>query len=397
VTNMFKDPIERDIFSSEHNMFRDQVRRFVETEMLPYHDDWDENGVVSRDVWEKAGEAGLLCPTVDEEYSGPGADFLYSAIVIEEMARAGTSGPGFNVHSEMATPYITHFGSEEQKKQWLPKLVAGEAISGIAMTEPGAGSDLRNISTSAKKTADSYVINGQKVFISNGQLGDVFIVATKTKNEKSLDSMSLFIVEADRGGFQKGKNLKKIGIKAQDTSELFFDNVEVPAENLIGATEGQGFMQLMHGLARERLAISIGCVGKAEGAFQHTIEYASERELFDKKLVDFQNTQFKFAEVRTELTVGRCMIDSLLAMYLKGKLDADTAATAKLWTTEMLGRTVDTCLQLFGGWGYMWEYPIAKAYAEARVERIAGGSSEVMKSIICKSMFKEMGIKADFS
>jgi len=394
---MFKEVFQRDIFTSDHNMFRDQVRRLIETEMIPFHDQWEEDGKVSREIWEKAGAAGLLCPTVSDAHGGPGADFLYSAIVMEELGRAGMSGPGFTVHSEMATPYIMHFGSEEQKATWLPKLVSGEAISGIAMSEPGAGSDLRNISTTAKKTDDGYLLNGQKVFISNGQLGDVFVVATKTKDDCSLDSMSLFIVEADRPGFQRGKNLKKIGIKAQDTSELFFDDVELPLGNLIGGTEGQGFRQLLHGLARERLAISVACVAKAEGAFAKTVEYADERNLFNKKLTDFQNTQFKLAEVRTELTAGRFFVDGMLAKYLEGTLDADTAAAAKLWTTEMLGRTVDTCLQLFGGWGYMDEYPISKFYTEARVERIAGGTSEVMKSIICKSFFKEMDIKADFS
>lgn len=394
---MFNDIIKRDLFSSDHELFRDQVRRFIETEVLPYHDNWDEQGVVSREVWEKAGEAGMLCPTVPEEYGGPGADFLYSVVVIEEMARVGASGPGFSIHSEMAAPYLARFGSEAQKKRWLPEFVSGRSISGIALTEPGAGSDLRRLTTSAKKTNTGYVLNGQKVFISNGQIGDVFFVAAKTKNEYATDSMSLFLVEADTPGFERGKNLKKMGAKAQDTSELFFDGVEVPHGNLIGEEEGWGFLQLMHGLARERLAIAVASLAKAEGAFSETVTYAANRELFHKKLTDFQNTQFKLAEVSTELTVGRCLVDRLLADYLKGDLGAETAAAAKLWTTEMQGRTMDTCLQLFGGWGYMWEYPIARAYAEARVERIAGGTSEIMKTIICKSLFKEMNIKADFS
>ncbi len=394
---MYQDVLKRDLFTSDHDMFRDQVRRFIETEIEPYHEAWDEDGVVSREVWEKAGQSGLLCPTVSEEYGGPGADYLYSAVVVEELGRAGASGPGFAVHSEMAAPYIMNFGSEEQKQEWLPKLVSAEAITGIAMTEPGAGSDLRKMTTSAKKTNRGYVISGQKVFISNGQLGDFFIVAAKTKKETSTDSMSLFIIEADREGFAKGKNLKKMGVPAQDTSELFFDDVEIPHENLLGEEEGQGFYQLMKGLARERLTIAVACLAKAEGVFQNTVEYASERELFNKKLVDFQNTQFKLAEVRTDLIVGRSLVDRLLTDFMNGELNADAAAAAKLWVTEMQGRTVDTCLQMFGGWGYMWEYPVARAYAEARIERIAGGSSEIMKSIICKSIFKEMGIKADFS
>lgn len=394
---MLSDPVKRDLFNEEHSLFRTQVIKFVETEVLPYHNDWDEKGVVTREVWNKAGGAGMLCPTISETYGGPGADFLFSAIVIEEMARVGASGPGFNIHSEMAAPYISEFGSEKQKHHWLPKFVSGEAILGIAMSEPEAGSDLRRIATTAKKKGNEYIINGQKVFISNGQIGDVFVVAAKTQKDVSSKNMSLFLVEGNRKGFVRGKNLKKIGAKAQDTSELFFENVHIPEENLIGPSEGQGFKQLIHGLARERLAIAIGCVAKAEGALANTLDYISQREIFGKKLYDFQNTQFKLAEVRSDIIVGRCLVDQLLTQYLADHLRVDTAASAKLWTSEMLGRTVDTCLQIFGGWGYMWEYPIAKAYAEARVERIAGGSSEVMKSIIIKSLFKDFNITADFS
>lgn len=394
---MLKDPVQRDLFSDEHNLFRAQVIKFIETEVLPYHNDWDEKGVVTREVWKKAGEAGMLCPTVLEKYGGAGADFLFSAIVIEEMGRVGASGPGFNIHSEMAAPYVSEFGNEEQKHSWLPKFVTGEAILGIAMSEPEAGSDLKRIQTSATKNGNDYIINGQKVFISNGQIGDVFIVAAKTQKDVSSKNMSLFLIEGTREGFSRGQNLKKIGAKAQDTSELFFDNVRIPEKNLIGPAEGQGFKQLMHGLARERLAIAIGCVAKAEGALDNTLDYIREREIFGKKLYDFQNTQFKLAEVRSDIIVGRCLVDQLMSQYLSNHLHLDTAASAKLWTSEMLGRTVDTCLQIFGGWGYMWEYPIAKAYAEARVERIAGGSSEVMKSIIIKSLFKDLGINAEFN
>lgn len=393
---MLKNFIERGMFTPEHVIFREQVKKFIEKEVIPYHNKWDEDGIVSRDVWLKAGKAGLLCPTISEQYGGPGGDFLFSAIVIEEMARVGASGPGFNIHSEMAAPYLSKFGNDDLKKNWLPKLVSGKAILGVAMTEPSTGSDLRNISTTAKRTKDGYQITGQKVFISNGQLGDAFVVATRTKTKSESNHLSLFLVEANREGFHRGKNLKKMGAKAQDTSELFFDNVFVPKTNLIGDREGEGLNQLIDGLARERLAISIGCVAKAEGAFLETVSYASERKLFNKKLVDFQNTQFRLAEVKTELIVGRCLVDKLLESYLKNQLDADTAAAAKLWSSEMLGRAVDTCLQLFGGWGYMWEYPISKAYTEARVERIAGGTSEVMKSIVCKSIFRDFNITAEF-
>lgn len=394
---MLKDPLPRSIFEPEHEMFRDQVRRFVANEIVPFQEEWDKAGVVPRALWEKAGEAGLLCPTIDPDYGGVGGDYLFSVVVAEEMSRVWASGPGFIIHSEMAVPYIATFGSEAQKAHWLPRAVSGEAIMGVAMTEPAAGSDLRGMKTRAKRTDEGYVLNGSKVFISNGQLGDAFIVAAKTSEGTGVDSMSLFIVEADRPGFRRGKNLDKIGAKAQDTSELFFDNVLLPHENLIGEAEGQGFAQLGHGLARERLTISVSCVAKAEGALEETLKYAGERELFGKKLADFQNTQFRLAEVRTEATVGRLMVDQLLAAYLADNLSANTAAAAKLWCTEMIGRVTDTCLQLFGGWGYMWEYPIARAYAEARVERIAGGTSEVMKMIIAKSMFREFGIRADFS
>jgi len=393
---MIHDVLPRPLFTDEHTLYRDMVRRFVEAEIVPHHAQWDDDGVVPRALWSKAGETGLLCPTVAEEWGGPGADFLYSAIVIEEMGRVWANGPGFIIHSEMAAPYIETHGTEAQKASWLPRLVSGEAVVGVAMSEPAAGSDLRGMKTRARQTDDGWVLNGQKVFISNGQLADVFIVAAKTGEGNGVDSVSLFIVEADRPGFRRGKNLAKIGAKAQDTSELFFDGVEIPRGNLLGATPGKGFSQLMHGLARERLTIAISCIAKAEGALDMTLAYVADRELFGKKLADFQNTQFKLAEVRAEVTVGRAMVDQMLALHLQGRLDANAAAAAKLWTTEMVGRTVDTCLQLFGGWGYMWEYPIARAYADARVERIAGGGSEVMKSIIAKAMFKEQGIKATF-
>ncbi|MCB1398400.1 MAG: acyl-CoA dehydrogenase family protein [Rhodobacter sp.] len=393
---MIHDVLPRPLFTDEHTLYRDMVRRFVEAEIVPHHAQWDDDGVVPRALWSKAGETGLLCPTVAEEWGGPGADFLYSAIVIEEMGRVWANGPGFIIHSEMAAPYIETHGTDTQKAAWLPKLVSGEAVVGVAMSEPAAGSDLRGMKTRARQTDDGWVLTGQKVFISNGQLADVFIVAAKTSEGTGVDSVSLFIVEADRPGFRRGKNLAKIGAKAQDTSELFFDGVEIPHGNLLGTAPGKGFSQLMHGLARERLTIAISCIAKAEGALDMTLAYVADRELFGKKLADFQNTQFKLAEVRAEITVGRAMVDQMLALHLQGRLDANAAAAAKLWTTEMLGRTVDTCLQLFGGWGYMWEYPIARAYADARVERIAGGGSEVMKSIIAKAMFREQGIKATF-
>ena len=393
---MIREALPRPFFSAEHNLFRDMVRRFVEVEITPNQAAWDDAGVVPRALWAKAGETGLLCPTVAEAFGGPGADFLYSAIVIEELGRAWASGPGFIIHSEMAAPYIETHGTEEQKQRWLPGLVAGTLIAGVARAERAAGSDLRGMKTRARQTEEGWVLNGQKVFISNGQLADLFIVAAKTSEGNGVESVSLFVVEADRPGFRRGRNLDKIGAKAQDTSELFFDTVVLGPGALLGKGPGTGFRQLMHGLARERLTIAISCIAKAEGALDMTLKYVAERQLFGKTLADFQNTQFKLAEVRAEIVIGRAMVDQLLALHLAGLLDANAAAAAKLWSTEMLGRAVDTCLQLFGGWGYMWEFPIARAYADARVERIAGGASEVMKSIIAKALFKEHGIKAKF-
>lgn len=394
---MMQDALPRTIFSETHELFRDQVRRFFERDVVPFHAQWDEDGIVPREIWAKAGETGILCPTVAEEDGGVGGDFLYSAVVIEEQSRVWASGPGFFIHSEMAAPYISNFGSKEQKEHWLPKLVAGEAIIGVAMSEPDAGSDLKGMKTRAEKRGDTFILKGQKVFISNGQLGDVFIVAAKTGSDRDADAISLFLVDASLPGFRRGTNLKKMGAHAQDTSELFFDDIELPASSLLGSTVGQGFKQLMHGLSRERLAISISCVAKAEGALEQTLEYAAARKLFGRKLVDYQNTQFRLAEVQTDIVVGRAMVDHLLALHMEDKLDATAAAAAKLWTTEMVGRVVDTCLQLYGGWGYMTEYPIARAYTDARAERIAGGTSEVMKSIISKSLFRKNGIEADFS
>lgn len=393
---MIREALPRPLFSAEHTLFRDMVRRFVEVEITPNQAAWDDAGVVPRALWAKAGETGLLCPTVAEAFGGPGADFLYSAIVIEEMGRAWASGPGFIIHSEMAAPYVETHGTEEQKQRWLPGLVAGTLIAGVALTEPSAGSDLRGMQTRARQTQEGWVLNGQKVFISNGQLADLFIVAAKTSDGNGVESVSLFVVEAGSPGFRRGRNLDKIGAKAQDTSELFFDSVVLGPGALLGKGPGTGFKQLMHGLARERLTIAISCIAKAEGALDMTLKYVAERQLFGKTLADFQNTQFKLAEVRAEIVIGRAMVDQLLALHLAGLLDTDAAAAAKLWSTEMLGRAVDTCLQLFGGWGYMWEFPIARAYADARVERIAGGTSEVMKSIIAKALFKEHGIKAKF-
>lgn len=373
--------VKRPIFGEEHEMFRDQMRTFIQREVIPQHDAWEAEGQVSRDVWLKAGEAGLLCPTVSEDDGGLGLDYLFSVVVMEEMNRVGASGPGFWIHSELVAPYLQNFGTPEQRGQWLPRFVSGEAIGAVAMTEPGTGSDLRGMRTSARRDDNGWIINGQKTFISNGQMADLVVLAARTED----DRISLFLADATADGFRRGRSLDKLGVHAQDTSELFFDDMRLPADALLGEM-GQGLRCLMHGLARERLSIAVSCVAKAEFAFAETVAYCRDRKLFGQTVLDFQNSRFVLANVKTDLAVARAYVDDLLTRYLDGELDGETAAMAKLWTTEMLGRTTDACLQLHGGWGYMREYAICRAFADARVERIAGGTSEVMREIIGRTL-----------
>jgi alkylation response protein AidB-like acyl-CoA dehydrogenase len=380
--------IERSLFSEEHEIFRESVRRFIETEITPFHLQWEHDGIVPRSIWEKAGQAGLLGCSIPEEYGGTGADHLFDFVLVEELARAGITGPGFAVHNEMVMPYILAFGTEEQKLHWLPRMVKGEVIGALGLTEPHAGSDLKNIRTRAVRDGDEYVISGQKVFISNGQLCDVIVLATRTNPDAGSGGISLFIVEASRDGFQRGRRLEKIGLKAQDTSELFFENVRVPATNLLGPENG-GFRLLMKNLAQERLTQAVRSATVVETVLAYTIEYVAERKMFDHTLADFQNTQFKLAEIKTEATIGRVFVDRCIELFMKGRLDGNDAAMAKLWLSNLHGRVVDECLQFFGGWGYMTEYPIARAYVDARITRIAGGSIEVMKHIIGRSLFEK--------
>ena len=377
--------LPRPIFTEEHNIFRDSVRRFVDEEIVPYHSEWEKDGVVCRDVWLKAGKAGLLCCTVPVSYGGPGGDFLHSTIVIEELARAGASGPGFSLHTDITTPYMMRYGSEDQKKHWVPRMVAGEVITAIAMTEPETGSDLQAIKTSATTDGNELLINGRKTFITNGQNADLVIVVAKTDPDEGAHGTSLVLVETDREGFSRGRNLEKIGMKAQDTSELFFDNVRVPRTNLLGE-EGGGFKQLMQELPQERLVIAIGAVASCEAALEWTITYTQERKAFGKSVSDFQNTRFKLAEIKTDVTAARAFLDRCLELHMKGNLDATTGAMIKLWTTELQGRVLDECVQLHGGYGYMWEYPIARAWADARIQRIYGGTSEIMKELISRTL-----------
>ncbi|RAR57848.1 alkylation response protein AidB-like acyl-CoA dehydrogenase [Paraburkholderia unamae] len=382
--------IERTLFLEEHAIFRAAVRKFIENEITPFHLQWEREGIVPRAIWEKAGAAGLLGCSIPEEYGGTGADHLFDFVLVEELARAGITGPGFAVHNEMVMPYILAFGTEEQKRHWLPKMVKGEVIGALGLTEPHAGSDLKNIHTRAVRDGDEYVISGQKVFISNGQLCDVVVLATKTNPEASSSGVSLFIVEAWREGFKRGRRLEKIGLKAQDTSELFFEDVRVPASNLLGPEHG-GFKLLMKNLAQERLTQAVRSAAVVETVLDYTIDYVASREMFGHTLGDFQNTQFKLADLKTEVTIGRVFVDRCIELFMAGKLEGNDAAMAKLWLSNLHGRVVDECLQFFGGWGYMTEYPISRAFVDARITRIAGGSIEVMKHIIGRSLFEKRG------
>ena len=381
--------MRREVFEEEHEIFRASVAAFIDNEIRPHHETWEEEGVVPRSLWEKAGEAGLLCCDVPEEFGGAGADFLYNTVVIEEFGASGFSGPGtgFAVHGDMASTYITRFGSDEQRKAWLPGMCAGTTIAAIAMTEPGAGSDLQNIQTHAHREGDEYVINGQKTFISNGQLADIIVVACKTDRSQGARGVSLIVVEGTREGFRRGRNLKKIGMHAQDTSELFFEDVRVPVGNLLGE-EGQGFKMLMTQLARERLVQAIRACAQTEAAIGWTIDYTKERKAFGGTIADFQNTRFELADLAAKTAAGRALVDQQIAAYMNGTLDAVSAAKSKLFLSELHCETVDRCLQLHGGYGYMWEYPIARAYADTRVSKIAGGAVEVMKEIISRDLYR---------
>ncbi|WP_165677542.1 acyl-CoA dehydrogenase family protein [Metapseudomonas otitidis] len=377
--------IPRTLFSPEHELFRDSVRRFLEEEAVPFHHQWEKDGHVGRALWNKAGEAGLLCSHIPEAYGGVGADFLYSTVVIEEIGRLGLTGIGFSLHSDIVAPYILHYGSEAQKEKYLPRLVSGELVTAIAMTEPGAGSDLQGVMTTAVLDGDHYVINGSKTFITNGFLADLVIVVAKTDPKAGAKGTSLFLVEADTPGFSKGKRLEKVGMKAQDTSELFFQDVRVPKENLLGQA-GMGFAYLMQELPQERLTVGIGALASAEAALKWTLDYTRDRKAFGKAIAEFQNTRFKLAEMATEIQIGRVFVDRCLELHLQRKLDVPTAAMLKYWGTDLQCKVLDECVQLHGGYGFMWEYPVARAWADARVQRIYAGTNEIMKEIIARSL-----------
>ena len=379
--------IPRHIYDSDHEMFRDSLRKFIETEAQPHHDQWEQDGMVSNEVWLKAGEQGFLCPMVPEQYGGVGTDFLYNCIVNEEVARSGCTGLGWSLHNDISVPYIVRYGSDYQKEKYLPRCVSGELITAIAMTEPGAGSDLQGTKTTAVLDGDHYVINGSKTFITNGQKAGLVIVVAKTDTSAGHKGISLFLVEAGSPGFSKGKNLHKLGLKAQDTSELFFQDVRVPKENLLGE-EGRGFVYLMQDLPQERLSIAVGAVANAKALLEATVDYTKERKAFGTTVASFQNTQFKLAELSAEVTSAEVFCDRCTELLLDDKLDTVTASKLKLLTTDLQCKVADECLQLHGGWGYMWEYPVCRAFADSRVQRIYGGSNEIMKLIISREMMK---------
>jgi acyl-CoA dehydrogenase len=376
-----------DWFSSEIELLAGTCRRFFLEECAPRYEQWEKQGQVDRDIWLKAGAIGLLCPSVPESYGGPGGTFAYDAVITHGATRAGIDGLGFALHSSIVAPYLLNYGSEEQKRRWLPRLVSGESIAAIAMTEPAAGSDLQGIRTTARRRGNRYVLNGQKTFITNGQLADLIVVVAKTDPALGAKGISLFVVEAETGdGFRRGRNLDKIGLKANDTSELFFDDVEVPVENLLGAEEGQGFYMLMEQLPQERLIIALGAMGRIERALEVTIEYVKSRKAFGSPIIEFQNTQFVMAQCKTEGTIARTFVNHCVGEHLKKALDTATASMAKYWLTELQCEIIDRCLQLHGGYGYMNEYPIARMFRDARVERIYGGTNEIMKLLIARTL-----------
>ena len=381
--------IERTLFSADHEGFRDSFRRFMDKEIAPFHSEWEEQGYVDREVWRKAGANGYLCMTMPEAFGGSGADKLYSVVQIEELSRGGWSGIGFGLHSEIVAPYILHYGSEEQKRNYLPRLASGKMIGAIAMSEPAAGSDLQGVKSTAIRSTDAqgefYLLNGSKTFITNGWHADLVIVVAKTDPAAGAKGTSLLLVERGMPGFETGKRLKKIGLKAQDTSELFFNDVRVPLQNLLGP-ENRGFVSLMEQLPWERMQIAIGAVAKSQAAIDWTIAYVKERKVFGQAVANYQNTRFKLAELQTEVQVAQVFVDKCLALLLENKLDTATASMAKYWVSDLENKVIDQCLQLFGGYGYMWEFPIARAFVDARVQRIYGGTNEIMKEVISRAM-----------
>jgi acyl-CoA dehydrogenase len=379
--------MDRTLFAEEHQAFRQSFRSFIDREIRPHQERWRDAGQVDREIWRKAGAGGFLCPWLDEAHGGAGGDFLHSVVVMEELARAYESGFAMGLHSDIITPYLYSFGNDDQKRRWLPGCASGELVTALAMTEPGTGSDLAAITTTAVRDGSDYVINGAKTFISNGQLCDIVIVAAKTDPNpaNAHKGISMFVVEAGRKGFTKGRRLHKMGMASQDTSELFFEDCRVPAANLLG-TEGAGFMMMMQKLQQERLTVAIGAVTSAEQVLEDTITYTKERTAFGKPISKFQNTQFKLVECLAQVEVGRAYLDKVIEGHIAGKHLVKECSIAKFWTTDMAQNVVDTCLQFFGGYGYMTEYPVTRAFMDARVARIFAGTNEIMKVIVAKQI-----------
>jgi alkylation response protein AidB-like acyl-CoA dehydrogenase len=380
--------IERTLFNADHDAFRDSFRRFMDKEIAPFHAQWEEQGYVDREVWHKAGANGFLCMTMPDEYGGAGADKLYSVVQMEELSGAGFSGIGYGLHNEIVAPYILHYGTDAQKAKYLPKLASGELIGAIAMTEPAAGSDLQGVKSTAVRQGDHYLLNGSKTFITNGWHADLVIVVAKTNPAAGAKGTSLLLVERGMPGFEHGKRLKKVGLKAQDTAELFFSDVKVPVDNLLGGApqENRGFICLMEQLPWERMQIAIGAVASAQASIDSTSAYVKDRKVFGQAVASYQNTRYKLAEMQTEVQIARVFVDQCLHLLMAGKLDTATASMAKYWTSDLQCKVIDECVQLHGGYGYMWEYPIARAFADARVQRIYGGTNEIMKEVISRSM-----------
>ena len=381
--------IPRTLFSTEHESFRDSFKRFMEKEIAPFHEAWEEQGYVDREVWRKAGDNGFLCMSMPEAYGGAGVDKLYSVVQMEELGLAGFTGIGYGLHNEIVAPYLLHSGTEAQKQTYLPKLATGEMIGAIAMSEPATGSDLQGIKTSAALQPDgSYVLRGSKTFITNGWHADLVIVVAKTDPDAGAKGTSLFLIERGMPGFEKGKRLKKLGLKAQDTAELFFDNVKVPAAQLLGGAnyESKGFICLMEQLPWERLQIAISAVAASQAAIDWTLKYTQDRKVFGQAVANYQNTRYKLAEMQTEVQIAQVFIDKCCELVSVGQLNTQTASMAKYWCTDLQCKVMDECVQLHGGYGYMWEYPITRAFADARVQRIYGGTNEIMKEVISRSM-----------
>ncbi len=377
--------IPRTLFTSDHESFRDSFRRFADREIAPFHAQWEEQGFVDREVWRKAGANGFLCMTMPEAYGGSAADRLYSVVQMEELARGGYSGIGYGLHNEIVAPYLLHYGSEAQKRKYLPAMASGDMIGAIAMSEPAAGSDLQGVKTTAIRHGDHYVLNGSKTFITNGWHADLVIVVAKTNPEAGAKGTSLLLVERGMPGFETGQRLKKMGLKAQDTSELFFNDVKVPLGNLLGA-ENRGFISLMEQLPWERLQIAIGAAAKSQAAIDWTLAYVKDRKVFGQTVAHFQNTRFKLAEMQTQVQIAQVFVDKCLELLLQNQLDTATASMAKYWVSDLENQVMDECVQLFGGYGYMLEYPIARAFVDARVQRIYGGTNEIMKEVIARAM-----------